>query len=153
MAALVSSRFHRATVSLAWPAAALRTICGGVGGEEPRDFRLSRFGLTGCQEIDQRKADARPEGEVKTALRKLTGAYGKRNMKALLECFASDADVVLDGAGADEKRIGLGRTGTQAQCDWGRSDASAVSYTWSSVSAAGATSSGPAGRTRHFPHE
>ncbi len=84
------------------------------------------------------KADTRTEGEVKATLQKLTDAFGKRDLKRFLECFASDADVVLYGTGADEKRIGLEQIRIQVERDWVQSETAAMSFAWSSVSAAGA---------------
>jgi uncharacterized protein (TIGR02246 family) len=82
------------------------------------------------------KADTRTQSEVTAALQKFADAYAKRDLKALLECFASDADVVLYGTGADEKRIGLEQIRTQVDRDWAQSESAAMSFTWTSISAA-----------------
>jgi len=83
------------------------------------------------------KADSKTEGEVKDALEKLIDSYAKRDIKKLLGCFASDADVVFYGTGADEKRIGLEQIRTQAERDWGQTETAAMTLTWSSISSAG----------------
>ncbi len=51
--------------------------------------------------------------------------------------MASDADVVLYGTGADEKRIGLEQIRAQVERDWSQSDSAAMMLDWTSVSAAG----------------
>jgi len=82
------------------------------------------------------KADSHTEGEVRATLQALADAYGRRDMKQLLDCFASDADVVLFGTGADERRIGLEQIRTQAERDWAQTETTAMSFGWISVSAA-----------------
>ncbi len=84
------------------------------------------------------KADAHTTEEVQASLKKLTDAFGKRDLTGFVECFAPDADVLLYGTGADEKRIGLEQIRTQCARDWAQSKSAAMSFTWSSVSAAGA---------------
>lgn len=83
------------------------------------------------------KADLRTEEEVKTILHSFTDAYRNRDLKAFLECFAPDADVVLYGTGTDEKRIGLEQIRTQVEHDWAQSESAAMLFNWSSVSATG----------------
>lgn len=81
------------------------------------------------------KADLRTEEEVKTILRSFTDAYRNRDLKAFLECFVPDADVVVYGTGMDEKRIGLEQIRTQVERDWAQSESAAMLFNWSSVSA------------------
>jgi ketosteroid isomerase-like protein len=83
------------------------------------------------------EADSRTAGEVKATLQKLSDAYAKRDTNGFLECFVSDADVVLYGTGADEKRIWLEQIGSQVECDWAQTESAVMSFTWISVSAAG----------------
>lgn len=83
------------------------------------------------------KADSRTEEEVRAALTKFADAYRKRDLRALLECFATDADVVLFGTGADEKRLGPDQLRTQVERDWAQSESAALKFAWMSVSAAG----------------
>lgn len=83
------------------------------------------------------KADSRTEAEVKATLQTLTDGFRKRDLKAFSECFAPDADVVLYGTGADEKRIGPEQIRTQVQRDWAQSESAAMLLDWTSVSAAG----------------
>lgn len=84
------------------------------------------------------KADSRTDGEVKATLQRLTDAFLNRDLKAFLECFAPDADVVLYGTGADEKRIGPEQIRAQVERDWAQSESAAMLFNWASVSAAGA---------------
>lgn len=83
------------------------------------------------------KADSKIEAEIKTIMQKFTSAYQRRNIEELLECFASDDDVVLYGTGADEKRIGLGGIQAQVERDWAQTESISMSFSWTSISAAG----------------
>lgn len=83
------------------------------------------------------KADSQTEREVQATLQKFAGAYTKRDLDGFLGCFAADADVVLFGTGADEKRIGLEQIRTQVERDWAQSESAEMSFPWISVSAAG----------------
>ena len=75
--------------------------------------------------------------EVTGGLQKVSDAYAKRDLQGFLQCFASDADVVLYGTGADEKRIGLEQIRNQVERDWAQSESAAISYNWTSISGAG----------------
>lgn len=83
------------------------------------------------------QADSRTEGEVRATLQRLTDAFRNRDLKAFMECFASDADVVLYGTGVDEKRIGPEQIRTQVERDWAQSESAEMQFGWTSVSAAG----------------
>jgi uncharacterized protein (TIGR02246 family) len=83
------------------------------------------------------KADSRTEEEVKATLHRLTNAFRNRDLNAFLECFTPDADVVLYGTGADEKRIGPEQIRIQVERDWAQSESAEMLFTWTSVSAAG----------------
>ena len=48
-----------------------------------------------------------------------------------------DADVVMFGSGADERRVGKAAIRLQAERDWSQSDSLTLAYDWTSVSAAG----------------
>jgi hypothetical protein len=54
-----------------------------------------------------------------------------------MACFAPDADVVMYGTGADEKRVGPDQIRLQAERDWSQSDEVSLGLDWVSVSAAG----------------
>jgi ketosteroid isomerase-like protein len=83
------------------------------------------------------KADQRTENEVPEVLTRVSQAYARRDMDSLLSCFVPDADLIMYGTGADEKRIGPGGVEEQARRDWSQSDAMALELGWHSVSAAG----------------
>lgn len=83
------------------------------------------------------KADATTEAAVKAALDKMAEAYANRDSALLRAAFAPDPDVVMYGTGADEKRVGVAQVQAQAERDWSQSEAAAVTFDWSSVSAAG----------------
>lgn len=54
-----------------------------------------------------------------------------------MDCFASDADVLVYGTGADEKRLGAEQIGSQAERDWAQTESASIALDWISVSAAG----------------
>jgi len=83
------------------------------------------------------KADAVTEAAVKAVLDKLAKGYSRRDPAVVRAVFAPDSDVVMYGTGADEKRVGPAEVLAQAERDWSQSEAAAVTYGWSSVSAAG----------------
>lgn len=83
------------------------------------------------------KADAKTTEEVMATVKRFTDAYQARNLQGVLDCLVPDADLVLYGTGADEKRIGPAQARAQVERDWAQSDSIALSFGWSSVSAAG----------------
>ena len=83
------------------------------------------------------KANSRTEREVKARITELADAYAKRDLKGTLACFAPDADVVLYGTGADEKRIGMEEIRMQVERDWAQTEQAAMAFEWISVSGAG----------------
>lgn len=83
------------------------------------------------------KADKKTEAAVKAVLDKLAKAYAQRDMDLLISVFAPDPDVVMYGTGADEKRVGLTEIEAQAERDWSQSEATSITYEWTSISAAG----------------
>lgn len=83
------------------------------------------------------KADAKTEAAVKAVLDNLAEGYAKRDSALLRAAFAPDPGVVMYGTGADEKRVGLAEIQAQAERDWSQSEAAAMTYRWTSVSAAG----------------
>lgn len=83
------------------------------------------------------KADANTEREVHSCLREFFDAYTERKAPAAMECMVPDADLVIFGTGADEKRIGPAQARAQMERDWSQSDAVTYSIDWTQVSAAG----------------
>jgi ketosteroid isomerase-like protein len=83
------------------------------------------------------KADPQTEAAVLSFLQKFSESYANRDLDALLALFAPDPDVVMYGTGADEKRVGLDEIKVQVERDWSQSDATSITYKWTSVSAAG----------------
>jgi ketosteroid isomerase-like protein len=83
------------------------------------------------------KADATTEAAVKAVLDKLSQSYATRDLETVLASFAADPDTVIYGTGADEKRVGLAEIQAQVERDWSQSEAAAISFRWTSVSAAG----------------
>jgi uncharacterized protein (TIGR02246 family) len=85
------------------------------------------------------KADEATEAAVRSVLDSFAEGYEKRDMEGVLSLFAPDTDVVMFGTGADEKRVGLAEIRRQVERDWSQSDATTLTYGWTSVSAAGST--------------
>jgi uncharacterized protein (TIGR02246 family) len=83
------------------------------------------------------KADAKTEAEVRSAVNRMMDSYKRQDMDAMLDCFAPDADTVMYGTGADEKRIGRDEIRAQARRDWDQTDEIAMDFDWMSISAAG----------------
>ncbi len=75
--------------------------------------------------------------EILTLLQAHAEAYAARDVDRLLDLHADDADVVMFGSGADERRVGKAAIRLQAERDWAQSDSMALAYDWTSVSAAG----------------
>ena len=86
------------------------------------------------------KANVTTEREVLAVLQRLAQGYAKRNLKEVMECFAADADVMMYGTGADEKRIGATQVQAQVERDWAQSESTEMTFGWTSVSAAGLVS-------------
>jgi len=83
------------------------------------------------------RADKKTEAAVEAVLDQMSKAYAQRDMDLLLSVFAPDPDVVMYGTGADEKRVGLAEVEAQAERDWSQSEATGITYEWTSISAAG----------------
>lgn len=83
------------------------------------------------------KADSKTTAEVQATIKKFTDAYQARRLNDVMDCFAADADVMIYGTGADEKRIGPEQIRAQVERDWAQSDSLSLSFDWSSISAAG----------------
>ncbi|MFQ6025906.1 MAG: nuclear transport factor 2 family protein [Dehalococcoidia bacterium] len=64
------------------------------------------------------KADTTTETEVMATLNNWADSYSKRDIDALMSFLSPNADLVLYGIGADEKRIGPGELKIQVQRDW-----------------------------------
>ena len=82
-------------------------------------------------------ADSQTQDEVLAALQRMTGAYQRRDLEAVMATFGSDPDVMLFGTGADEVRRGKDAIRTQVQRDWGQTDEVSLALRWGPVSAAG----------------
>jgi hypothetical protein len=80
--------------------------------------------------------DPNTQAEITRALNRLADAYARRDGHALRDAFAPDADVVMYGTGADEKRLGRSEILAQAERDWSQTDAVSISWDWTSISGA-----------------
>jgi uncharacterized protein (TIGR02246 family) len=83
------------------------------------------------------RADARTERDVNAVLTELQEAYRSRSLPRVMACFAPDADVVLYGTGADEKRVGPEEIRAQVERDWAQTDAAAMVFGSTAVSGSG----------------
>jgi len=83
------------------------------------------------------KANSVTEKAVMAVLEKFAESYAKRDLKSAMSLIAQDADVVIYGTGADEKRIGPEEIKAQFECDWSQIEDPSLEYNWTSISAAG----------------
>jgi len=83
------------------------------------------------------KADATTEAAVKSVMEKFNQGYVVRDMDMIMSTFADDADVMIWGTGADEKRVGKAAIEEQVRRDWSQAESTAILFNWTLVSAAG----------------
>ncbi len=83
------------------------------------------------------KADNLTEKAVMAFLEKFAESYTKRDMRGVMSLIAPDADVIIYGTEADEKRVGLKEIQTQLERDWAQTETLSLEYNKISVSAAG----------------
>ena len=83
------------------------------------------------------KADSVTEKAVNAVLDKFAESYARRDLKSAMSLIAPDADVIIYGTGADEKRIGQEAIKTQFERDWAQIEDPGLEYNWISISAAG----------------
>lgn len=88
-------------------------------------------------EEDLMKADNSTEQAVKVVLDKFAESYAKHDLKSAMSLIAPDADVVIYGTGADEKRVGPEAIKAQFERDWFQIEEPGLQYNWVSISAAG----------------
>jgi uncharacterized protein (TIGR02246 family) len=81
-------------------------------------------------------ADPNTEAAVTAVLDRLAGVYVTRDAKVMRAIFAPDPDVVMYSPGS-EAVLGLDAIVAKAEHDWSRSEAAALSYRRSTISAAG----------------
>lgn len=83
------------------------------------------------------KADPKTAAGVRATIQALADAYAARDIKAFEACFAPDADVILIGTGADERRVGWPEVKAQAQRDWAQAEEAWIVHGPLAISAAG----------------
>lgn len=83
------------------------------------------------------KADSETEKAVRAVLDKFAEGYAKRDLKSVMSLIAPDADVVMYGTGAEEKRVGPEAIKAQFERDWSQIEEPALEYNWISISSAG----------------
>jgi len=65
-----------------------------------------------------------------TVLDKFTESYAKRDLKIAISLIAPDADIVIYGTSADEKRIGPEKIKIQFERDWSQIENPALEHKW-----------------------
>jgi uncharacterized protein (TIGR02246 family) len=83
------------------------------------------------------KADSAIEKAVMAVLDKFAESYARGDLESAMSLIAPDADVVIYGTGADEKRVGLEAIRAQFERDWSQIEEPGLEYKWISISAAG----------------
>jgi ketosteroid isomerase-like protein len=83
------------------------------------------------------KADPQTEAAVLGVMNTFMEAYENGDVDGVMATIAPDADVVLFGTGADERRIGPAEARMQVERDLAQSDSIALKMGWHMVSAAG----------------
>jgi ketosteroid isomerase-like protein len=83
------------------------------------------------------KADSQTEAAVLGVMKAFMEAYENGDVDGVMATIAPDADVVLIGTGADERRIGPAEARRQIERDLAQSDSIALQMGWHMVSAAG----------------
>jgi ketosteroid isomerase-like protein len=83
------------------------------------------------------KADAMTEAAMRAVMDKVAEGYSKRDLSMMQATFALDPDVVMYGTGVNENRIGVTGMQAKAEHDWSLFDKVAITYGWTSISAAG----------------
>ena len=83
------------------------------------------------------RADVRTEKEVMASLQTFADAWARHDMDAMLVLFGPDPDVVVIGAGLDDKRLGRAQLREQLLRDWAQSEAVSVTFGPHVVSSAG----------------
>jgi ketosteroid isomerase-like protein len=83
------------------------------------------------------KADAQTESAVIAALEQFQHSAEQRDVESFLASCVPDADIVLIGTGADEKRVGKAEIQRQLERDISQSERLSFDFDWHMVSAAG----------------
>jgi ketosteroid isomerase-like protein len=83
------------------------------------------------------RADSETEAAILGVMNTFMEAYENGDVDGVMATIAPDADVVLFGTGADEKRIGPAEARMQVERDLAQSDSISLHMGWYMVSAAG----------------
>lgn len=82
------------------------------------------------------KANEQTTTAILAVMERMSDAYFRRDMDALVAIVAPDPDVIMYGTGADEKNIGRDGIRHQAERDWSQTDEAAIELGWHLVSVA-----------------
>jgi ketosteroid isomerase-like protein len=82
-------------------------------------------------------ADAPTEGAVRAVLEQFITGYENGDVDAVVDTLSADADLVLLGTAADERRIGIDGARSQFERDISQSQSRSLQIGWTSISAAG----------------
>lgn len=83
------------------------------------------------------RADVATEEAVLNTLKTFMSCYESRDVEGVMRTVAPDADVVMFGTGADEKRVGPAQVRAQVERDLAQTDSIALRLGWYVVSSAG----------------
>lgn len=83
------------------------------------------------------KADQATQKGVIQAFKEMFEAYKKKNTQGVLNCWASDPDIVMIGSGKDEKSVGVEKFVESLTRDWEQANITAIDVKDFSVSASG----------------
>lgn len=83
------------------------------------------------------KADQATQKGVIQAFKEMFEAYKKKNTQGVLNCWASDPDIVMIGSGKDEKSVGVEKFVESLTRDWEQANITAIDVKDFSVSVSG----------------
>ncbi len=83
------------------------------------------------------KPTKKTESRIQSIIEKIAEAFEERDIDKMMSLFSNDADLVVIGTGADEKKIGRNEVKSLFKRDWAQSEASSIVYNWRSISQEG----------------
>lgn len=83
------------------------------------------------------KADQTIQAEVTQSFKAMFESYKKKDLQGVLNCWATDLDVVVIGSGPDEKSMGIGKFVESLMRDWAQAEITGIGVKDFNVSAAG----------------
>lgn len=81
--------------------------------------------------------DAQTQSDIQALLEKYTVDYRNHDLEGIMEDWAPDAEVVLYGTGADEKRVGWQAIRDQFARNFAEAEELAFEWQWTAIKATG----------------